>query len=133
MTEGKTGTEPKKIPYFWACEFCAFECNKDSELKKHVDNAHLEDLWSFPCPNCDFKAQGPKYLREHICDSIQEKTEKITENEQKNTENEQKIEEKDETKSLDEAINEENTNSIGNYIFLILVRIRIPELILIKE
>ena len=117
MTEGKTGPEPKKIPYFWACEFCAFECNKDSELKKHVDNAHLEDLWSFPCQNCDFKAQGPKYLREHICDSIQEKTEKITENEQKITENEEKIEEKDETKSLDEAINEENTNSIGNYLF----------------
>ena len=30
--------------YYWACEFCAFECDKDTQLKTHIGNDFLTYL-----------------------------------------------------------------------------------------
>ena len=86
-----------------------------------IDIAHSEELWLFPCQNCQFKAQGPKYLRQHnlTCpsnstkDAIDENVQNI-ENIEKKTEEKEVINEV-EIKSLNEdnVVNEQN--SIGNY------------------
>ena len=39
--------------YYYACEFCAYECNTDHLLKDHLNLVHKDDLWVWPCPNCE--------------------------------------------------------------------------------
>merc|ERR1712029_270899 len=114
----KKGKKPKLKAtdiYYWACEFCAFECDKDTQLKSHIDIAHSEELWSFPCQQCEFKAQGPKYLREHIltcphCPS--NSTKDIIDEKDKNIPNIQSIQSNtEEINIIIEAIEEETKSS----------------------
>merc|ERR1739838_123795 len=34
-------------------------------LKIHIESKHLEDLFKFPCEDCGFIAQGPRFLKQH--------------------------------------------------------------------
>lgn len=54
-----------KNEYYISCAFCPFSCLRDDEFKKHIDELHKNDLFKFPCDECGFNAQGPKYLRQH--------------------------------------------------------------------
>ena len=37
--------------YYWACEFCAFECDKDTQLKSHIGNVQFFNFPSFETSN----------------------------------------------------------------------------------
>ena len=52
--------------YFWQCEFCPAQVDTRADLKAHVDAKHLTDIFCFLCCQCEFGAQGPKDLMEHI-------------------------------------------------------------------
>jgi hypothetical protein len=52
--------------YFWQCEFCPAGVDTRADLKAHVDANHLTDIFRFLCCQCEFGAQGPKDLMEHI-------------------------------------------------------------------
>ena len=69
----------------------------------------------FPCQHCEFKAQGPKYLREHIltCPHCPSNTTKdITEEKDKNIPNIQSIQTNtEEINIVIEAIEEEPKSS----------------------
>jgi hypothetical protein len=52
--------------YFWQCEFCPARVDTRADLKAHVDTKHLTDIFRFLCCQCQFEAQGPKDLMEHI-------------------------------------------------------------------
>ena len=101
-----------------------YECNQRSanfflNLTKlnylFLDIAHSEELWLFPCQHCEFKAQGPKYLREHIltcphCPS--NSTKDITEEKDKSIPNIQSIQSNtEEINIVIEAIEEEPKSS----------------------
>ena len=55
------GSEPEKKDkkpklkatdiYYWACEFCAFECDKDTQLKSHIGNVQFFNFPSFETSN----------------------------------------------------------------------------------
>jgi hypothetical protein len=52
--------------YFWQCEFCPAQVDTRADLKAHVDAKHITDIFRFLCCQCQFVAQGPRDLMEHI-------------------------------------------------------------------
>ena len=54
------------ITSYYICALFRAEVDGQAALKGHIESVHLEDLFKFPCGICGFKAEGPKYLREHL-------------------------------------------------------------------
>merc|ERR1712110_701041 len=34
-------------------------------LKIHIESKHIEDLFKYPCGDCEFNAEGPRFLKQH--------------------------------------------------------------------
>ena len=48
----------KKSDYYYKCAFCVEELKDAKTLKIHIESKHLEDLFKFPCDDCDFTAKN---------------------------------------------------------------------------
>ena len=55
----------KKSDYYYKCAFCVEELKDAKTLKIHIESKHSEDLFKFPCDDCDFNAEGPRFLKKH--------------------------------------------------------------------
>jgi hypothetical protein len=66
--KGPRGNSSEEDPdiYYYKCAFCPTKLNTMAELKNHIDSVHQHELFQFRCDTCGFKAEGPKYLRDHM-------------------------------------------------------------------
>ena len=64
-SESDDGIDDTEL-YFWQCKFCPAQVDTRADLKTHIDNKHLTDIFRFLCCQCQFAAQGPRDLMEHI-------------------------------------------------------------------
>ena len=55
----------KKSDYYYKCAFCVEELKDAKTLKIHIESKHSEDLFKFPCDDCEFNAEGPRFLKKH--------------------------------------------------------------------
>merc|ERR1712110_1320954 len=55
----------EKSDYYFKCAFCVEELQDAKTLKIHIESKHSEDLFKFPCGDCEFNAEGPKFLKQH--------------------------------------------------------------------
>ena len=55
----------EKSEYYFKCAFCVEELQDAKTLKIHIESKHSEDLFKFPCGDCEFNAEGPKFLKQH--------------------------------------------------------------------
>jgi len=55
----------EKSDYYFKCAFCVEELQDAKTLKIHIESKHSEDLFKFPCGDCEFNAEGPRFLKQH--------------------------------------------------------------------